>query len=56
MKVFICTGIKERGRFLLWTWERWSIGGGAGVEWYFCGITVYPGRWSPLWWFRREKT
>lgn len=53
--VFLDSSTKQLGRFLLWTWEYWSIGGGAGVQWYFCGRPVYPGRFSPLWWFCHPK-
>ena len=41
--------MKEHGSFLFWRWERWAVGGGGGVEWWFCGKQIYPGEHSPLW-------
>jgi len=49
MNVIICNFTKSRGRFLFWTYELWEVGGGAGVEWWFCGIPINLGRWNPLW-------
>ena len=54
-----CNATKHKGRFLFWTWEHWSIGGGAGVNWKFFNIDIYPGQYNPLWWIfyaqRRNK-
>ena len=40
---------KDKGRFLFWKWELWEVGGGAGVNWWFCGKDINPGRFNPLW-------
>jgi hypothetical protein len=47
--IHLLDATKDSGRLLLWTWELWECGGGAGVDWYFCGKEVYPGKCSPLW-------
>jgi hypothetical protein len=47
--VFLDSSRVAWGRFLLWRWERWSISGGAGVEWWCCGRPVRMPGWSPLW-------
>lgn len=42
------------GRFLIWVWELWEIGGGGGVAWYISlpgyKREITPGRYNPLWW------
>jgi len=45
----VCNHTKQIGRFLFWRWELWEVGGGAGVEWYFCGKEINVGEWNPLW-------
>ena len=52
--MILCSSLKSKGRFLLWTWEHWEIGGGAGVEWYFLGKPIYPGKWFIGWLFVKE--
>jgi len=45
---------KNSGRFLFWSWERWSIGGGSGVDWKFLKWDIGPlGRFNPLWFIRK---
>jgi hypothetical protein len=56
MKRIIKNDYKDRGRFLLWTWELWEIGGGAGVIWNFLKWQIYPGRYNILWvWFKIQR-
>lgn len=47
--IFLDNSEKDSGRFMFWKWSLWSIGGGAGVEWYFMGKVVYPKKYSILW-------
>jgi hypothetical protein len=47
--LYLDYSIKQKGRFLFWSWEVWAIGGGAGVEWFFCGRSFMPGEKSLLW-------
>ena len=47
--MILCNFTKGKGRFLFWKWELWEVGGGGGVEWWFCGININTGRFNPLW-------
>lgn len=50
MKLHVCDSTKDQGRILFWSWELWSIGGGAGVEWKFLKWRIkQPRRFNPLW-------
>ena len=53
--MILCSSWKSSGRFLLWTYEIWSIGGGAGVQWFFFGKDVYPSKYFIGWLFVRGK-
>lgn len=56
-KLFLCSSRKDSGKFLCFSWELWSIGGGAGLQWYFFKKEIHPNRFNPLWlifkWQRR---
>ena len=53
--IFLCSSYKSKGRFLLWTYEIWSIGGGSGLQWYFMGKEVCPGKYFIGWLFVRSE-
>ena len=48
-KIFIDSSIKNKGSFLIWTWELWEIGGGSGVEWFRFGKPIDIKHYNPLW-------
>jgi hypothetical protein len=57
----ICNSVQSEGKFFFWRWELWSIGGGAGVEWFFREKNIYIGENNLLWivfywqrWWRGE--
>ena len=48
--IFVDDSTIDHGRFLFWHWEKWAIGGGAGLQWYFLKWAINPGEKNPLWW------
>ena len=53
--MIVCSALQHKGRFLIWTYELWSIGGGAGCQWFLFGKDVYPGKYFLGWRFIRSK-
>ena len=51
--MILCNFKKDKGRFLLWTWEHWSVGGGSSVQWYFMSKAIYPSKYFIGWLFLR---
>jgi hypothetical protein len=57
--IFLDSSYEDSNRFLFWSWEIWSIGGGAGCVWKFLKWEINIRRYNPLWlvfyWQRRDR-
>lgn len=45
----LCNFTADGGRFLLWKWKLWQVGGGGGVVWDVLRKDISHGEHNPLW-------